>query len=64
MFLNFLHELRAAKIPVSMKEHLVLLEGMKAGLAAYKIETFYYLARTTRPKTVQVESGISFCVIF
>jgi uncharacterized protein len=47
MFLNFLHELRAAKIPVSMKEHLVLLEGMKAGLADYKIETFYYLARAT-----------------
>jgi uncharacterized protein len=50
MFLNFLHELRAAKIPVSMKEHLVLLEGMKAGLAEYKIETFYYLARTTYVK--------------
>jgi uncharacterized protein len=50
MFLNFLHELRAAKIPVSMKEHLVLLEGMKAGLAEYKIETFYYLARATYVK--------------
>jgi uncharacterized protein len=50
MFLNFLHELRAAKIPASMKEHLVLLEGMKAGLAEYKIETFYYLARTTYVK--------------
>jgi uncharacterized protein len=50
MFLNFLQELRAAKIPVSMKEHLVLLEGMKAGLAEYKIETFYYLARTTYVK--------------
>ncbi len=50
MFLNFLHELRAAKIPASMKEHLVLLEGMKAGLADYKIETFYYLARATYVK--------------
>jgi uncharacterized protein len=50
MFLNFLHELRAAKIPVSMKEHLVLLEGMKAGLSDYRIETFYYLARATYVK--------------
>jgi uncharacterized protein len=50
MFLDFLHELRAAKIPVSMKEHLVLLEGMKAGLAEYRIETFYYLARATYVK--------------
>jgi uncharacterized protein len=50
MFLNFLTELRAAKIPASMKEHLLLLEGMKAGLADYNIETFYYLARTTYVK--------------
>jgi uncharacterized protein len=50
MFLNFLSELRAAKIPASMKEHLLLLEGMKAGLADYNIETFYYLARATYVK--------------
>ncbi len=50
MFLNFLTELRAAKIPASMKEHLLLLEGMKAGLADYNIETFYYLARATYVK--------------
>ena len=28
MFLNFFNELRAAKIPVTLKEYLVLLEAM------------------------------------
>ena len=28
MFLNFLDELRAAGIPASMKEHLILLEAL------------------------------------
>jgi uncharacterized protein len=45
MFLSFLTELRAAGINASMKEHLVLLEGLKAGLAEYKLETFYFLSR-------------------
>ena len=30
MFLTFLDELRAAKIPASLKEHLTLLEALKA----------------------------------
>ncbi|HEY5289663.1 MAG TPA: hypothetical protein VIJ59_06475, partial [Caulobacteraceae bacterium] len=28
MFLNFFHELRAAKVPVTLKEYLMLMEGM------------------------------------
>ena len=46
MFLNFLTELRAAKIPASLKEHLTLLEAMKADVIDYKVEQFYYLARS------------------
>ena len=45
MFLSFLTELRAAGVPASLKEHLLLLEAMKAGLADQRIETFYYLSR-------------------
>lgn len=47
MFLNFLDELRAAGIPASMKEHLVLLEALDAGVIERTPEAFYYLARAT-----------------
>ena len=50
MFLNFLDELRAAKIPASLKEHLTLLEAMKAGVIDSRVEAFYYLARTAYVK--------------
>ncbi len=50
MFLNFLDELRAAKIPASLKEHLTLLEAMKAGVIDNRVEAFYYLARTAYVK--------------
>ena len=50
MFLNFLTELRAAKIPASLKEHLTLLEAMKAGVIERTIEDFYYLSRATYVK--------------
>jgi uncharacterized protein with von Willebrand factor type A (vWA) domain len=47
MFLNFLDELRAAGIPVSLKEHLVLLEALDREVIARRPEEFYYLARAT-----------------
>jgi uncharacterized protein len=47
MLTHFLTELRDAKIPVSMKEHLILLEAMKAGVASFRVEDFYYLSRAT-----------------
>ncbi len=34
MFLPFFLELKAAKVPVSLREYLSLLEGMDAGLVA------------------------------
>ena len=45
MFLSFLEELRAAKLPVSMKEHLLLLEALKADVIHWSLTDFYYLAR-------------------
>lgn len=50
MFLPFFLELKAAKIPVTLREFLVLLEGMEAGLAAFDVETFYHLSRTALVK--------------
>jgi uncharacterized protein len=46
MFSNFFFELRAAKIPVSLREYLTLLEAMDRGIANYKIKDFYYLSRS------------------
>ncbi len=50
MFLPFFEHLRKAGIPVSLREYLSFLEGMKAGLATYDVEAFYYLARTAMVK--------------
>ena len=50
MFLNFLDELRAAKIPASTKEHLTLLAALQADVIDRNIEDFYYLARATYVK--------------
>ncbi|TWH28628.1 MULTISPECIES: VWA domain-containing protein [unclassified Aminobacter] len=50
MFLPFFLELKAAKVPVSLREYLSLLEGMKAGLVDYDVEGFYYLARSALVK--------------
>ena len=50
MFLPFFQTLRAAGIPVSLREYLAFLEGMSAGLVTYDAEGFYYLARTAMVK--------------
>jgi len=50
MFLPFFDNLRNAGIPVSLREFLAFLEGMKKGLATYDIEAFYFLARTIMVK--------------
>ena len=47
MFFNFLDELRAAGIPASLKEHLVLLEALERDVIEQTPEAFYYLARAT-----------------
>jgi uncharacterized protein len=50
MFARFFETLRQTGVPVSFREYLTLLEGMQAGLAAYDIQEFYYLARTVMVK--------------
>jgi uncharacterized protein len=50
MFIPFFLELKAAKVPVSLREYLSLLEGMEAGLVEYDVEGFYYLARASLVK--------------
>jgi hypothetical protein len=47
MFISFLDELRAAGIPASLKEHLVLLEALDREVVGRDPEQFYYLARAT-----------------
>ena len=50
MFIPFFLELKAARVPVSLREYLTLLEGMDADLITYDVEGFYYLARTALVK--------------
>jgi uncharacterized protein with von Willebrand factor type A (vWA) domain len=47
MLLNFVEELRAAGIPASLKEHLVLLEALERDVIERTPEAFYYLSRAT-----------------
>ncbi len=46
MFITFFNELRAAKVPVTVREYLVLMEGLDLGVPDGSVEEFYYLART------------------
>jgi len=50
MFLNLFFKLREAKVPVSLREHLTLIEAMDAGLVIYDVEEFYFLARAALVK--------------
>ncbi len=50
MFLSFFEHLRQAGVPVSLREFLSFLEGMKRGLATYDVDAFYYLARISMVK--------------
>ena len=46
MFLPFFDQLRAHKVPVSLREFLSFLEAMNAGMATYDMEHFYLLGRS------------------
>ncbi|CUJ98886.1 VWA domain containing CoxE-like protein [Shimia thalassica] len=50
MFLPFFENLRDGGVPVSLREYLSFLEGVKSGLVTYDIEAFYFLARTIMVK--------------
>ena len=50
MFTTFFNELRAARIPVTLKEYLTLIEALEANCAGRRVEDFYYLARASLVK--------------
>lgn len=50
MFIPFFLELKAAKIPVTLREFLTLMEGMDQHIADYDGEGFYFLARAALVK--------------
>src|ERR1700748_3635562 len=50
MFTSFLLELRASKVPTSLREYLTLMEAMRKGVAAFDIDDLYFLSRATRVK--------------
>ncbi|ALS62575.1 MULTISPECIES: vWA domain-containing protein [Pandoraea] len=50
MLIDFFYTLRAAKLPVSVKEYLTLLEALQRQVIAPSLDEFYYLARLSLVK--------------
>src|SRR5947209_1485348 len=50
MFVSFFQELKAAGLPVTLREYLTLLEAMEQDLASRRVEDFYYLSRAALVK--------------
>jgi hypothetical protein len=46
MLIDFFLKLRSAKVPVTTKEYLMLIEGMQKGVVGSSIDDFYYFSRT------------------
>ncbi|MGB4345036.1 MAG: hypothetical protein WBJ21_01420, partial [Burkholderiaceae bacterium] len=50
MLIDFFFTLKDAKIPVSIKEFLILLEALQKQVISNSLDEFYFLARTTLVK--------------
>jgi uncharacterized protein with von Willebrand factor type A (vWA) domain len=50
MLIDFFFTLKDAKIPVSIKEYLILMEAMQKQVIAPSLDEFYYLSRMTLVK--------------
>lgn len=50
MFMRFFTELREAKLPVTLKEYLVLMEAMDKQVIDRTVDDFYYLSRSALVK--------------
>ena len=50
MLLQFFTALREARVPVSLREYLILLGALERDLADNRVEEFYFLARTALVK--------------
>lgn len=46
MLIDFFLKLKSAKVPVTTKEYLMLIEGMQKGVVGSSIDNFYYFSRT------------------
>ncbi|WP_026998726.1 vWA domain-containing protein [Eisenibacter elegans] len=53
MFLDFFRLLKSNGIPVTLREHLTLLEALDKGVVAYSIDDFYALSRAALVKHEQ-----------
>ncbi|QGZ60961.1 vWA domain-containing protein [Paraburkholderia acidisoli] len=53
MLIDFFYTLRDAKLPVSVKEYLTLVEALKARVIAPSLDDFYWLSRMTLVKDEQ-----------
>jgi len=45
MFVTFFQELKAAGVPVTLREYLTLMQAMEMDLAGRRVDDFYYLSR-------------------
>jgi len=45
MLVTFFHELKAAGVPVTLREYLTLIEAMDKDVAGRRVDDFYYLSR-------------------
>jgi uncharacterized protein with von Willebrand factor type A (vWA) domain len=50
VFFQFFEELRTAKVPVTLKEYLSLVDALSRGVIELKVGDFYYLSRTALVK--------------
>ena len=50
MFMRFFTELREAKVPVTLKEYLLLMEALDKAVIDRRVDDFYYLSRATLVK--------------
>jgi len=50
MFPTLFFSLRSAKVPVSLKEYLTLMEALDARVAGWSVDDFYYVARAALVK--------------
>jgi len=46
MFMHFFSELRQARVPVTLKEYLMLMEALDRSVIDRSVEDFYYLSRS------------------
>jgi hypothetical protein len=50
MFFQFFEELRSARVPVTLKEYLSLMDALDKGVIDMKVDEFYVLSRTALVK--------------